>query len=432
MIKLPKNVNNVMKTLGNAGFECYVVGGCVRDSLLGENPLDWDIATAAKLEDLIKLFPEAKVLSEKYSVLRMDFTDDEEDEVNPIVDIATYRLEGKYTDFVRPDEVTFIDSIEDDMKRRDFTINAMADNPQLSFVDPYNGKKDIENKLIRCIGDPKEKFEENPIRMLRAIRLASENGFDLTADVYEAMVEKAHLLEKCGVDAIREEFCRIMVGKATGKALRMLAGAELMPYIIGHEATKVNVRQRNQFAALCDRVDETQPVLERRLGLFYTTFEGKKGYRAMERLNYSKDIVQSVSDGLFILEKLYFIKFSPDLKKLLVEIGMDRYSYLDNLDKAQRIIYQSGDEKIMNRYYIVKGITENKEPVYVEDLAINGDDLIEAGICKGEEIGKILLMLTDKVHIKPFENEKDILLKYAKKFKKNKFAATTRRVKWMK
>ena len=430
MIKLPKEVNNIIKALEKKGFSAYAVGGCVRDSLTGQQPIDWDLATNAESKDMKAIFPEAKVISEKYSVIRIDHTKDDDDD-GIIADVATFRKEGPYSDKRRPDSVEFVQSIEEDLKRRDFTVNAIADNPSGKIVDPFEGRKDIENRLIRTVGDPIERFSEDPLRMIRAVRVAAELDFDIHKKTYEAIVANAGLLSKANIKKIREEFERIITAPNAGKGLRMLAGADLMPAIIGDVAAKLNRRQMQQFSTLCDNIDKTKPVLKRRLGLFYTCFEEKKGMQAIEILDYDEKTKESLKDALLMMEKLHFLRTGVDLKAFLVKYGPERYEYLDNLSKAQRIVYDLGDAKIISRHELLKMIKDNNEPIYIEDLAIKGDDIIKAGIAEGEQVGHLLLMLTDIVHKKPKDNNKKTLLKYARKFNKNKLAARTRKVKWL-
>ena len=430
MIKLPKEVNNIIKALEKKGFSAYAVGGCVRDSLTGQQPIDWDLATNAELKDMKKIFPAAKVISEKYSVIRIDHTKEGDDD-GIIADVATFRKEGPYSDKRRPDSVEFVQSIEEDLKRRDFTVNAIADNPSGKIVDPFEGRKDIENRLIRTVGEPMERFSEDPLRMIRAVRVAAELDFDIHKKTYEAIVANSGLLSEANIKKIREEFERIITSPNAGKGLRMLAGADLMPAIIGDVAAKLNRRQMQQFSTLCDNIDKTKPVLKRRLGLFYTCFEEKKGMQAIEMLDYDEKTKESLKDALLMMEKLHFLRTGVDLKAFLVKYGPKRYEYLDNLSKAQRIVYDLGDAKIISRHELLKMIKDNNEPIYIEDLAVNGEDIIKAGIAEGEQVGRLLLMLTDIVHKKPKDNNKKTLLKYARKFNKNKLAARTRKVKWL-
>lgn len=426
MIKLPKDVNKVIKILEAGGFETYAVGGCVRDSLLGLSPCDWDIATAAKVEQVIELIPEAKVLSEKFGVAQIKSDDGN-------IDIATFRTEGVYSDHRRPDEVEFITSIEDDLKRRDFTVNAIADNPDRPVVDPFGGREDLKTKLIKTVGDPAERFEEDPLRMLRAIRLAAELDFDLHKSVYETILENKHLVEGLSKERIRIEFEKIITSKNAGKGLRMLAGTGIVQYIVGAECSeKMSKREIENFNIVADNIDKTMMVTERRLGLFYTIFNETRGIKAFKVLEYDGGMEQKLTDAVMLLPQLYFLSNKYDFKKFLIKYGMDRYDYLNGLAKAQRIVYDHDEIKIVARAHILEDIRKFKEPIFIEDLAIDGNDLIEEGIAEGEKIGNILMMLIDVVHMKPHLNTKSEMLRYARQFSKSRLAASFRKLKFIK
>jgi tRNA nucleotidyltransferase (CCA-adding enzyme) len=432
MIKLPKEVNQIMKALENKQFKVYAVGGCVRDSLMGLSPSDWDLATNARLDDLKKTFPNAQVISEKYSIIRMDFTAGEEDEDGIIVDIATFRKKGEYLNGRRTDDVVFVDTIEEDLKHRDFTINAIADNPSCSIVDPYEGRADIKAKLIRTIGDPATRFAENPIRMLQGIRIAAEYNFDLHKATFEAMVPLGPTLSKAGPDRIRDEFCGLISGRYAGKGLRMLEAGNLMEAIVGKEAMVLNRSQIGAFHTLCDNIHKTLDVTLRRLGLFYLCFGKKKGLKAIQMLHYDNNTLQHLTDALTLLDDIYFVRTFATFKKFLAKYGMERYEYLHNLSKAQRIVYELTDARIIARNEVMKELLNSGHPIFIEDLAVDGEDLIQAGIPKGPKVGEMLLMLTDVVHRRPRENTKEVLLTYAKKFSKSKWAAKTRNIHWIK
>lgn len=440
MIKLPKEVNSIIKKLESEGFPTYAVGGCVRDSLIGMTPVDWDLATAARLDEMTRIFPEAKIISEKYSVIRMDFTEEKlkddgsvAETLGNIVDIATFRIEGIYTEAGKPETVTFTDSIEEDVARRDFTINALADNPERTFVDLYNGREDLRNKLIRTIGDPDVRFKEDPIRMFRAVRFAAELDFDLHKSVFDAIVANWRLLENVSIDKIRNELEKIVVADHAGKGLNMMASTGLMAIIVGEEVSKkMSSREMQDFMTLCENIDKTKPVRTRRLGLLYTCFDKKRGIPAIERMNYDNTTYMHLMDAMTEIIKIHFLNEEVQFKRYLVEHGLDRYNYVHNLSKAQRIVYDHQDTKIQSRNYMMDKIIKNNEPVFIEDLAIDGNDIIEAGIASGEAVGQLLLMLTDVVHRDSKLNERKILLEKAKKFSKNKLAAMSRRVKWIK
>jgi tRNA nucleotidyltransferase (CCA-adding enzyme) len=432
MIKLPKEVNQLMKALESKGFKVYAVGGCVRDSLLGLSPSDWDLATNARLGDLIKTFPNGQVVSEKHGIIRMDFTASEEDQEGIIVDIATFRKESAGSDGKKTDEVVFADTIEEDLRRRDFTINAIADNPSGSIVDPYEGRADLKAKVIRTIGDPATRFTEDPILMLIGVRLASEYNFNLHEDTLEAMAQLGSMLSKVRPNQIRDEFCGLISAPYAGKGLRLLDTCKMLEAIVGKEALSLSRSQVGEFQVLCSNIHKTMPVTLRRLGLFYLCFGKKKGLKAIQLLHYDKETLLHLTDALTMMEDIYFITTFAAFKKFLAKYGMERYEYLHNLSKAQRIVYDLTDARIIARNEVMKELQYSGHPIYIEDLAVNGDDLIQIGIPKGPKVEEMLSMLTDVVHLRPHENTKKDLLAYAKKFSTNKLAAKTRKVKWIK
>lgn len=437
MIKLPKEVNQALKTLEHAGHSAYVAGACVRDALMGMDPLDWDIACDADITQLKKLFPEAEVFREAGSILRIDRTLDGNEEEGIILDISTFRA-GQEEESGQKDRQgskgspRFCKTIEEDLKNRDFTINAVADNPSTALVDPCGGRGDIKEKLVRTIKDPETAFEEKPILMMQAILLAAELDFDLPKTTYDAMIKNARLLDKEAVALRREAFKDIITAPFAGKGLRMLAGADLMPAIIGEAAEKMSARQRELFSELADGIDKLKPVTERRLGLFYMCFE-KKGPKAIELLQYDPDTHQHLMDAMTEMTKIYFIRDKIELKQYIYNVGMERYDYVHNLAKAHRIVYPQGNVKVQNRHYMLEDVFANKEPIFIEDLAIDAQDIIDAGITDSQERAAYLLgLLPEIVHRKPSQNKKDKLLEHARKFDKSKLKATFRGVKWIK
>lgn len=415
MIKLPKNVSKAMKSLETAGFEVYCTGECVRDSLLGMCPLDWDMITNAGITDLKTVFPEGKVLSEKCGAVRLDFTEDgNEEEV--IIDIAAYSG----------------DSAEDDLAGRDFTINAIAVNPGKPVIDPYRGIDDIKNKLVRTVGEPKVTFERKPMLILSALRICAELNFDLPKAVYEAAQDKANLLDNASADERREEFKAIIGAKYAGKGLRMLAGINAMPAIIGREVAEgMRKRELDDFAILTENIEKTLQVAERRLGLFYMCFDKGKALKAIDVLKYDGKLLQYLTDSAVLMPKVYFIKTKQELKGFLVKYGSDRYEYLHNLAKAHRIVYGLDEHKVMSRIFLMDQIKMFHEPIFVEDLAIDGNDIIEAGIASGDKVGKLLLMLTDYVHKHPAKNTRDELMKVAKSYARIPLMGSLRKVNWL-
>lgn len=427
MIKLPKEVKQALRILEAAGISAYTAGACVRESIMGRNPLDWDIVCGAGAEKLKELFPEAEALNRAGSTVRIDKTKDG-DEDGIILDISTFRRAGRDG----APEACAGASIQEDLAVRSFTLDAIADNPSGAPQDPYNGREDIKNRLVRPIGDAEMVFTEEPILMMEAILLAAELDFDLPRAVYDAMIKAGPLMEQTKVSARRELFKAIITAEHAGKGLRMLAGAEIMPSLIGDAALKMSARQRELFRDLAEGIDQLKPVTERRLGLFYQCFE-KRGLEAIELLEYDETTHQHLVDAMTQMEKIYFIRDKIELKQYIYAVGMERYNYVHNLAKAHRIVYPQGNVKVQNRHYMLEDILANKEPIFVEDLAINEEDILQAGITESkEEAARLLLLLPAVVHSKPSQNKKDKLLGYARKFKKSKLKAAMRGVKWLK
>lgn len=422
MIKLPKDVNQIIKTIESAGLEAYVVGGGVRDSLLGMEPEDWDIATSGTIEELLKLLPQAQVIGEKYGVIRIS-TEKRQ------IEVATFRKEGIYSDHRRPDEVVFTHDIKEDLQRRDFTVNAIAGHPDKGLVDPYGGVKDIKARLIRTVGVPATRFEEDPLRILRGIRLAAQLDFDLDMDTFKAMQEKVHLLEHLSADRIRRELERIVTAPNSGKGLRICMTSGAMPYIVGDCYNTASKAEMADLIELAENIDKSRIDKEYRLALLYLCFDRSKAMESIERLHYDKDLEKKLHCGVLYLEDLSFVNQRIDLKQFICKMGQEMYDYLESLAKQQRKVYDFTEYKIRNRMVILENIQECREPIFIGDLAVDGNDLKDLGL-EGEEIGKMLQMLLDVVHKKPAENRRDLLLKKAKEFQKNPFIALFRKVRW--
>ena len=212
-IKIPQNVEKIIKTLEAAGFEAYAVGGCVRDSLLGRTPNDWDITTSALPEDVKGLFRKTFDTGIKHGTVSvlLDQT---------VYEVTTYRIDGEYDDSRHPKNVVFTKSLSEDLKRRDFTINAMAYNPSSGIVDLFNGREDIEKKIIRCVGDPNERFGEDALRIMRAVRFAAQLSYDIDKETAEAIKKLAPTLENISAERKREELLKIILSDNPGYLMK--------------------------------------------------------------------------------------------------------------------------------------------------------------------------------------------------------------------
>ncbi|HEY4501826.1 MAG TPA: CCA tRNA nucleotidyltransferase, partial [Candidatus Paceibacterota bacterium] len=239
---IPSEVLAVVETLEAAGHEAYIVGGCVRDLLLGRKPKDWDVTTNATPEVIQSLFDETYYTNEfgTVGVVNASLSD----ESLKVVEVTPYRLEGRYSDFRRPDEVVFSQSLADDLKRRDFTINALAYNPKKGeLVDLYDGIKDIEAGVVRAVGDAKARFEEDALRLMRAIRIAAELGFAIEANTLAAIGETANQLEKISKERVQAEFVRIINSDKPMDALVLSQKLGLLRYIVPELEEGIGIEQ---------------------------------------------------------------------------------------------------------------------------------------------------------------------------------------------
>ena len=429
MIKFDKDVLRTLKTLEKEGFETYAAGECVRGQIMGEKVYDWDLLTKATLADLQRIFPDCQLLDEGKQSIRLDFTYEvpAKDEDEPVV------IDGCIVD-VR----NFEGTIEEALKEMVFTVNAIADNPERTLVDPYGGRDDIRARLIRTVESCEEVFEKEPIHMLEAVRIAAELDFDLHKSIFEAIGNHWRVLlaqtDSGDVASVREEFENLLISDHAGKGLKMLTGTGLMAVILGEDvAGRMSMSDTNAFKTVCDTIDKTRPVRTRRLGLVYTAITKKRALAAIERLQFDKKTEEHLKDGVERIIDINFLNTDMEFKKFLFKYGNERYNYLHNLSKAMRIVYDQPSLKIESRNYMMKKIISGNEPVFVEDLVIDANDIMEAGITdSAEKAAELLEQVAALVHKNPANNHRDVLLKYAKKYSKNKLAAKTRYVKWVK
>ncbi len=426
MIKMPKEVKDIIKTIRDKGHEAYAAGVCVRDSLAGKKPIDWDIITDVSLAELTALFPEGKTVSEKLSIVRM-YGNESEDQEQIITDICTYRKKAA------PGEVVFSEDVKDDLRRRDFTVNAMADNG-FEFIDEFGGRSDMQAKLVRTIGPADELFRTEPVKMLKALRITAELGYDFTKDVYEATVKNHRLVSELPANTVRKDFLAIIGGEHGGKALNMIVDMNMLPDIIGETGDHLSGREKSDLIVLCQNMGKTKPIPSRRMGAFISVLSEKKALKVIEKLEFTGDLKQNLEDVAKDLPAFHFAQQPAAYKKFIYEHApMERSDYLLNLQKALMLIFDySIETKVKSKMFLLKEFERNKEPIFVEDLVINAEDLMEAGITEDpEESEKLLGMLVERMHIEPRKNTRKDLLELAKKYKKNKMAAYFRGVSWI-
>ena len=421
MIKRPKEVNQIINKLTDAGYDVYCAGQCITAGELGEEPQDWDMYTDCPQEELRQMFPEGEVLGSRTT--RLDYTVFVESHDLNIADT----FEG-----VIADVVTLKGSMEDQFSVYDFTCESIAEHPYKKPIDPHDGLKDIRKHLLRQVGDIEARFHKDPVKMMRALRYVGLYGFDLTKELAEIIARCAPDLLQGNKEAILYEFSLAINGDHAGKYLKMLKSLGLLPGIVGPEGKSSDRREQKDYDILAENIDRIKHIPLRRMGLFYICFD-KHNDKAIRYLPHEEEDMEYLLDAKKLLPKLHFAGDETNLKKFIYRCGSwDKYNFLDKLAKAQVIVYDYSNQRIIGRDAVLKLILEQRQPIFVEDLRIDADDIIEAGITDDPERADYLLhLLPDVVHGNVALNDRDKLLGFAKKFHKSKFRATFRDVKWL-
>ena len=422
MIKLPKEINSIIRKLNAEKYEVYCAGQCVMAGELGESPQDWDLYTDCPQKRVRELFPEGEAQGSRTT--RLDYTEFKEYE--------DLNIEDRYEGIVA-DVVTLKGSMEEQLDESyHFTCEAIAEQPQKSPVDPYEGLKDIRKRLLRGTKDMEAAFRKDPLLMLRALRYVGLYGFDLTKELSEQIAACAGELLQADREMILYEFSLAINGKHAGKFLKMLQGLGLLPAIVGPEGIVSDKRGLSDYETLSENIDKIKHITLRRMALFYICFD--RHYKdAVTYLPHGELELEYLLDAKKLLPKLHFIGSDVQLKRFIYRCGdWDKYNFYDKLSKAQVIVYDYNNQRIVGRDAILKQVLEERQPIFAEDLYVDADDIIEAGITDDpERADELWHMLPDVVHENPGLNDRERLLKYAKKFHKSKFRATFRDVKWL-
>ena len=448
-IKIPEKVDYILNILHENGYEAYAVGGCVRDALLGREPEDWDITTSAQPEQVKALFTRTIDTGLQHGTVTVMLQSEG-------FEITTYRIDGIYEDGRHPKEVQFTSDLIEDLKRRDFTINAMAYSKEDGIVDAFDGVGDLKRGAIKCVGDARERFSEDALRMLRAVRFAGQLGFEIEEKTKEAILEKAPTLEKISAERIRVELDKLLCSNhpmrlVTAQELgitkvvlpefdEMLATPQNNPhhqYNVGIHSLK-SVEIVHNFAkeagldkkmysimswtALLHDVGKPSCMTEDEQGIhhFYKhPAAGKDMARdILRRLRFDNYAVDTVCH-LILYHDVRFSEKKGKMRKLMNKVGSEYMEYLFMMMRADTLSQSTymRDEKLNNldmAQKLYKEVCEAKECVTLKMLAVNGMDLMDAGFPKGKCMGEILNALLEMVLEKPELNEKEILLKEAK------------------
>lgn len=419
MINTPKEISRIINTLTKNGYDAYCAGQCVMAAYLGEESQDWDLYTDCPQEELRMLFPEGEALGRR--VTRLDYT---EEVTSDDLNVADY-LDGFIADVV-----TLQGTMEEQLKVYDFTAEAIAEHPQKSPIDPYNGREDIKKKLLKPIGDIEAAFEKSPIKMFKAFKYVAIYNFDLSKALSHSISQKGPLLMSYSKEERLDYFTVIINGDYAGKALKMIGDLGLIPTLVGTKA-KIEKAAVKTFEGLTENIHKIKHVPIRRMALFYLCFE-RNYVDAAGYLPHRGEDRELLLSAQLLLQNIYFLTSETAIKKYLNMYGWDKYHFADKLSKAYVIVFERDDHKIVSREHILKKVLEEKQPIFVEDLAIDADDIIEAGITDDWERAEYLLnLLPEVVHQKPRDNERKVLLKYVEKYNKSKISAALRGVKWL-
>lgn len=434
-IKIPSQVNTALSLLNKAGFEAFVVGGCVRDSLLGLSPSDWDITTSATPEETEKVFDGFRIIE----------TGLQHGTVTVLIDkmpleITTYRVDGVYSDNRHPDSVSFTRNLIDDLSRRDFTINALAYNPESGLVDCFDGEKDLNKKVIRCVGKANERFNEDALRILRAIRFSSTLGFKIEYRTSQSIFKNKELLNNIAKERIRVELVKLLNGKDVKRVLldyRDIIAVfipELIPtfdfpqntpyhcYDVYTHMVYTVAAAPEEFRLAMLLHDIAKPMCkttdENGIDHFkgHTLMSAEQSFDILKRLKFDNATIEKTFKFIAVHDEKLPTSLYEALK-LLKRIGEDGYMYLiiaKKADKQGKTNTHSGENLLEDMQSYLREIKEKKLCYSIKQLDITGNDLIRAGIPEGKQVGRELDMLVDAVIEGKVENKKKELLDYLK------------------
>ena len=437
-IELPRKVVLIIKNLQRHGYDAYAVGGCVRDSILNRKPEDWDITTSAKPEQVKRIFRRTVDTGIEHGTVTVLIGKDG-------FEVTTYRVDGLYEDGRHPKEVTLTSRLEEDLKRRDFTINAMAYNDDERLVDAFGGMRDLNYHLIRCVGDPKERFSEDALRILRAVRFSAQLAFPIEPETAEAIKSLAPNLEKISAERIQAELVKLLVSDHPER-IQDACELGITKVVLPEWDDMVGVKQdtpHHKYDVAAHTVHALQNVKNdkvlRLTMLFHdmgkpvmkTTDENGRDHfkghaiaseqiakTVMKRLKFDDDTIRKVTK----LVAYHDYRMEPtgaNVRRAMHEIGVELFPYYLAVrladTKAQSSYERRGKlENIIQIRELYRNALRNKECVTLKDLLVTGTDLINLGIAPGKKLGTLLNELLDMVIEDPAWNQKGKLCDYVK------------------
>lgn len=438
-ILIPEEVKSILSELNNSGYEAYAVGGCVRDSLIGKAPKDWDICTSATPKEVEMVFSGEKIIETglKHGTVTLVRN-------NISYEITTFRTDGKYTDGRHPDNVRYVTSLREDLIRRDFTINAMAVDKEGNIIDLNGGLDDLKQKKIRCVGNPNDRFKEDSLRILRALRFAARYRFNIDYSTKNAIHQSKVLLKNISQERITSEFRQII--SYADKHL-LMEFSDVIEIIVPEIKESIGFEQNNShhifdvYGHTITAIDNAAQNETIRLALFFHDIGKPKTYiedennighfpkhpivgaemteDIMRRMRFDNKIVNRV----VLLVENHDLNIAPSLsfaRRLINKFGEEFIFELLEVMKCDKSAQSSNTDKektLLNIFILEKYIKQalnEKNCFSLKDLAVNGNDLKELGIPEGPYLGKILKKLLDFVLENPDKNNKEFLLKKVK------------------
>lgn len=402
---IPPEILEVLNTLERAGFKAFLVGGSVRDLLRGAQAKDYDVATNARAERVLQLFRRVVPTGIKHgtvTVLVRKFA----------VEVTTFRGEGAYADGRRPDSVTFLDDVAEDLARRDFTLNAMAYNPaRRDFVDPFGGLRDLQARVLRCVGDPRQRFSEDGLRCLRAVRFASVLDLEIAPDTLAAIPLELETFSKVAVERVREELAKLLVGAHPGRGVRLLASTGLLARILPELAgSALSQGAQDRLGA---RLDALPPELELRLAGLLWDLSPSLALPAAERLRFPRK-TQDFLAALLRHRGFASASYADEaaLRRAIASCGRAVAWPLLELSLAEAKAQGGSDplERIEALRTRVRTTLDSNPPLTVADLALDGRQIMEAlGENPGPRVGLAARYLLDRVLDDPSLNSLDAM-----------------------
>lgn len=444
-VKIPKEITEFCKVFKNSGYKCYLVGGAMRDYMSGKTPYDFDFTTDALPEKVCGMFKTVIPTGIAHGTVTVHYK-------GHYLEVTTFRTEGKYTDSRRPDSITYSLSLEEDLARRDFTVNAIAYDPITNEIsDPQNGIEDIKKRLIRAIGNPEERFSEDGLRVLRACRIVAQTGFTIEENTMNGITKAANKLESISTERIRDELVKILLSPKPSDGFILMKETGILQYVLPELLEGYGVAQREmhkfdvfhhmvyatdfveaedkndiiiRLAALLHDIGKPRSLeIKDGIPTFYNhdAVSAKMAEKILIRLKFSKAII---SDTCHLIENHMF-NYTSDwtdsaIRRIISKVGADKISQLLKLrhaDRAAMIGKKTNcpiDAEFIER---INTIMKKENAFSIKELAVNGNALFEkANIPKGPYMGKVLEFLLESVLEDPSLNTKEKLLEIGKKF----------------